>query len=79
MLFICGIFWIRFYGVVLNLVYKQTKSVNDKNCGISLINLKQNFKMNDFMYLKNILFVYRWELVVMLINNFIIRFFNSNG
>lgn len=68
-----------FYGVVSNSAYKQTKSVNDKNCGISLINPKQNLKMNDFMYSKNILLVYRWELAVMSTNNSITRPLNSNG
>lgn len=75
----CGIFWTRFYGVVSNSAYKQTKSVNDKNCGISLINPKQNLKMNDFMYSKNILLVHRWELAVMSTNNSITRPLNSNG
>lgn len=35
--------------------------------------------MNDFMYSKNILLVYRWELAVMSTNNSITRPLNSNG
>lgn len=65
--------------VLFQIQHTNKKNVNDKNCGISLINPKQNLKMNDFMYSKNILLVYRWELAVMSTNNSITRPLNSNG